>query len=222
VYICTYDGGTFQTLYKIEAPVMERPKPADYSIEADQDVYSFKALENQVANVLNKFDEVDKRYNASVANYNAAATAYNNAEKSLEKIQQAEEIVRTSYTKDEILDANTKAALGLPAGAVPKDAFNVLTKIQYGFYVGTGTYKQANANRLTFGFVPKVVFISGGNGYQVTAVQGSAQTSSVCGTGAVDRQYLSWEDTSLSWYNSESAARQLNAEDTTYFYVALG
>lgn len=218
VYLCTYDGGTFQTLYKIDVPVMERPKPADYSIEADQDVYSFKALENQVTNVLNKFDEVDKRYNASVANYNAAATAYNNAEKSLEKIQQADEIVRTSYTRDEILDADTKAALGLPAGAVPKEAFNTLTKIAYGFYVGTGTYKQANANSLTFDFVPKVILFGAFGG--IVAIKDTATVTYYTTTN--HQLYFVWSGNTVSWYSTESAGWQMNTEGTTYFYVALG
>lgn len=222
VYLCTYDGGTFQTLYKVEVPVMERPQPADYSIKDDPDVYSFKALENQVANVLNKFDEVDKKYNTSVANYNAAATAYNNAEKSYEKIKEADELVRTSYTRDETLDAATKEALGLPETAVPRDAFNCLTKIASGTYVGTGEKGSSHPNSLTFGFVPRVVIISGGSSQCIMV---NDAPSAVVVFSYDSSQYsinVTWQDNTLAWYSAGDVERQLNTEGKTYYYVALG
>lgn len=52
-YVCIYEGETFETLYKIEIPVNARKKPADYTIEDDQEVYSFNALENSVNNAVN-------------------------------------------------------------------------------------------------------------------------------------------------------------------------
>ena len=51
-YICTYEGSTFETQYKIEIPVKPRSKPEDYTLEDDPEVYSFNALENQVVNAL--------------------------------------------------------------------------------------------------------------------------------------------------------------------------
>ena len=75
-YICTYEGDSFETQYKLEIPVKPRSKPEDYTLEDDSEVYSFNALENQVANALYVFDvkaaEVDVKYNSAVDAYNGA------------------------------------------------------------------------------------------------------------------------------------------------------
>lgn len=50
-YICIYEGETFRSLYSIEIPVTTRNKPGDYTIEdSNGEIYSFKALENLIAN----------------------------------------------------------------------------------------------------------------------------------------------------------------------------
>ncbi len=71
-YICTYAGNTFETQYKLEIPVKARNKPGDYTLEDDPEVYSFNALENQVANVLAAYAEVDVKHREAVAAYEAA------------------------------------------------------------------------------------------------------------------------------------------------------
>lgn len=238
VYLCTYDGGTFQTLYKVDVPVMERPQPSDYSIKDDQDIYSFKALENQVANVLYRFDEIDKKYNDSVANYNAAVVAYNNAEKDYEKIKAAEEIIRTTYTKDEILTDATKTLFGLDASATPDDVFayifNNKTKIKCGSYVGTGVGGAANPSSLTFDFVPQFVVI-----FQTSSPSplknGSADLTLFNGVftslglyfGASGYNWgnvnVEWEDTTVKWWaTGTNADVQQNEASETYLYIAIG
>lgn len=78
VHICMYEGDTFETLYKMSIPVKARKKPADYTIEDDEDIYSFNALENLVTNALIRVDTelseakttlatAEKRYNDTVA-----------------------------------------------------------------------------------------------------------------------------------------------------------
>ena len=52
VYVCTYEGNTFETQYKLDIPVKARNKPEDYILENDPEVYSFNALENQLANAI--------------------------------------------------------------------------------------------------------------------------------------------------------------------------
>lgn len=47
-YICIHEGDTFKSLYRIEIPVKARTKPSDYTIEDDEEIYSFNALENLV------------------------------------------------------------------------------------------------------------------------------------------------------------------------------
>ncbi len=43
-YICTYEGEAFQSLYRIEIPVIARAKPSDYAGEVESEVYSLEAL----------------------------------------------------------------------------------------------------------------------------------------------------------------------------------
>lgn len=46
--VCIRDGEVFKTYHDIRIPVKARPKPADYTITDDQDIYSFTELENLV------------------------------------------------------------------------------------------------------------------------------------------------------------------------------
>lgn len=46
--VCIREGEVFKTYHEIRIPVKPRPRPADYTITDDQDVYSFLALENLV------------------------------------------------------------------------------------------------------------------------------------------------------------------------------
>lgn len=63
VFVCTYEGGTFQSQYHLELQVKARPKPLDYTLDVtDGEVYSFNALENQIANVQTKIDEAESAY----------------------------------------------------------------------------------------------------------------------------------------------------------------
>lgn len=50
-YVGIYEGETFKVIETIEIPVIAKAKPADYVIEdSDEEIYSFKALENDIAN----------------------------------------------------------------------------------------------------------------------------------------------------------------------------
>ena len=50
-YVGIYEGDTFKVIETIEIPVIAKTKPADYTIEdSDEEIYSFKALENEIAN----------------------------------------------------------------------------------------------------------------------------------------------------------------------------
>lgn len=76
VYVCMYEDETFETLYKIEIPVNARNKPNDYTLESDEEVYSFNALENQIVNALEEMDaataQSKQALNKAIADYNAA------------------------------------------------------------------------------------------------------------------------------------------------------
>ena len=79
VYVCTYEGVTFQTLYKIEVEVKARTQPADYTLTDDPEVYSFNALENQVVNVLDKYATVDAKLTAAKTAYEGAKAIVDDA-----------------------------------------------------------------------------------------------------------------------------------------------
>lgn len=52
-YIGIYEGDTFKTIEVIDIPIITREKPSDYTIsDTDEEIYSFKALENQIANIV--------------------------------------------------------------------------------------------------------------------------------------------------------------------------
>lgn len=54
-HIGVYDGKTFKVVELVEIPVTPRKRPLDYQIEdSDEEVYSFKRLENELANKADK------------------------------------------------------------------------------------------------------------------------------------------------------------------------
>lgn len=66
-HIGIYEGDTFKVLEKIEIPVLPRKRPVDYRIEdSDEEIYSFKELENHIANMVKQSD-----YNANNTALNA-------------------------------------------------------------------------------------------------------------------------------------------------------
>lgn len=81
-YICIRQGDSFESLCKIDIPVKARKKPYDYSFEdTDGEIYSFTALENQIANGLHDATEI---YNATVTAKNAAEASAKAAAETLE------------------------------------------------------------------------------------------------------------------------------------------
>lgn len=48
VYVCGYEDSTFKTYYKIGVPVKPRSKPGDYTLENDDEVYSFNEVEKRL------------------------------------------------------------------------------------------------------------------------------------------------------------------------------
>lgn len=99
---------------------------------------------------------------------------------------------------------------------------SVPSKIEYGSYVGTGTYGSSSPNVLTFGFVPKTVFVkdeTASLNYMI-AVAGCTSTRGISG-GTNSQISLTWSGTSLKWYASNTFI-QLNFPNENYYYVAIG
>lgn len=56
-YICGYIGETFKTYYRFDLKLIGRVKPADYTLDVDdEEVYSFNALEQKIIDALNEYD----------------------------------------------------------------------------------------------------------------------------------------------------------------------
>lgn len=62
-YVCIYEGETFRSLYSIEIPVKARTKPADYTIQDnDEEIYSFTKLENMIGPAFERYEEINALY----------------------------------------------------------------------------------------------------------------------------------------------------------------
>lgn len=71
-WVCIYQGETFESLYKLVIPVNARNQPADYTIEGDEEIYSFIELENAVANAMAEVVKAEDSYNAAAKKYDDA------------------------------------------------------------------------------------------------------------------------------------------------------
>ena len=120
---------------------------------------------------------------------------------------------------------------------IPFDNAVGAPKVETGSYVGTGTYGSSNPNSLTFGFVPKLVVITGNGVGEIGILQCSAgaRFGVYMDTKLVNSATLSISvsGNSVSWYSytpyqngtavSNAAAYQLNTKSSyAYTYLAIG
>ena len=139
---------------------------------------------------------------------------------------------RNTYPDSGILSGYEYEYLGIPF-----DNAVTAAKIETGSYVGTGTYGKANPNTLTFGFVPKFVWIYGFKRNDAWYDAGDVTKVPVgiipegdfgrhfppcSSTESSNTAYSKRVGTTLSWYNTGSAGNQLNYSDSTYYYIAIG
>lgn len=233
VYVCTRTGATFETLYKIEVPVTARPQPEGYTLTNDQEVYSFEALENEVKNATLTAEQLSEKLDDEIEGIRNVGKANS---------------VLISGADGRLTNAGTPTVdpsvlLGKP-GAAP--AWASMAKlagamgcaiVETGTYVGTGTYGEANPNKLTFEHKPEVVIITAYNpstnvGGLAVFVRGNPVGSGLAnlkdnagGTNAAP--LLDWsQGNSVSWHSTYANAVtgpdcQLNEQGTGYYYVAL-
>ena len=76
-HIGIYEGDTFKVIELIEIPVIARKRPSDYQIQdSDEEIYSFKALKNEIANMITlkehnkKYSEITARIDNIIAHNN--------------------------------------------------------------------------------------------------------------------------------------------------------
>lgn len=107
------------------------------------------------------------------------------------------------------------------------------TKIETGSYTGTGTYGSSNMNNLTFGFVPKLIFIfvspsSAGTGDNAIIPAISLTNSYLLGGymyGTLRNgsySYAKIDANNVSWYDPSSESGQMNHSGWKYSYIAIG
>ena len=152
----------------------------------------------------------------------------------------------TPLNKANLLTDNTAVLIWPDASTRPddptvNDALGALVpqisakaKIATGSYVGTGTYNSANPCSLTFDFVPQIIIInpmvgSSGGGtsrlnpitYPVDEIYGIAYRTGSSYQEAFSVS-VSYSGTTVNWYSKNSAAKQQNESNRTYYYVAIG
>ena len=106
-------------------------------------------------------------------------------------------------------------------------------KIAAGSYTGTGTSGSwANANSLTFDFVPKLVIIKDNSNYHQAGIfiwncnadvlsSNSTYTATFYMTGN-GVPMVKYEGNSMSWFSNNNAIKQMNDSGKTYRWVAVG
>lgn len=68
-HIGVYEGETFKVIEVVSIPVIPKKRPEDYQIQdSDEEIYSFKALENKIDNALIEIQAVLSQYSATGIN----------------------------------------------------------------------------------------------------------------------------------------------------------
>lgn len=98
-------------------------------------------------------------------------------------------------------------------------------RIEYGSYIGTGTYGKDNPRSITFKRVPKVVFVCGKGPYLI-AVNGCENVSLISWIGNYTISVSTeWNDKTFTWIGSSvkdvGAKGSLNTKDQVYYYLAI-
>ena len=242
-HVCGYNGATCETLYKLEIPVRERPKPADYTLQDDPEVYSFNALENAVVNATRELQNAEQAVRSAETTLtnavnNLGGTVADEVNKQMDaavddKVNNAVAGMLDDTLTDETKAANAKATgvalANMEAALSTQIAAQVATRarVVVGTYEGAGKFGSSNKNELTFDGELLAICINDpveGDGVDTlyggyTWVKGSAH-------GKVS-EYLSadltWADNGVKWWNNYGAGAkaQLNTSGKKYPYVAF-
>ena len=143
--------------------------------------------------------------------------------------------VGDALNKANLLPDDVATALGLTGNPQVKDALSKLktladigisrAQIVTGSYTGTGTYGQSNPKSLSFSNSLYLLFISPAASNVAINPTVLIRDATFSITDANINEWAritqSWSDKSVSWYNTNSAARQLNESGVTYNYAAV-
>lgn len=152
----------------------------------------------------------------------------------LNQWEPTDKLSRTDFNADNAaIDAAIKAVETAVGNKAEQSAVTALTaalgsggqtaRIAYGTYTGTGTYGADNPNSLSFDFCPVMVVCYAGS-YALWPTIFMRGATSASGGDAKDpiSFTLSWASNAVTWYEANSAAKQLNTGGTTYYYMVLG
>ena len=141
----------------------------------------------------------------------------------------------TFLNKNNLLKDATAALYGRGSSAVPDEILSDIRKLldnraqmAVGTYIGTGTYGADNLNSLTFSFEPHFVFVTRpgrGNVLSGDAFFWAYPSSGTVSLIDADEDYVNdaiLNGNTFMWGNGDSANYQLNLENTTYLYIAIG
>ncbi len=146
----------------------------------------------------------------------------------------------TPINKKTLLTDETAFLLGLGENATPNEALKRLSsllifeqlgaKVEYGTYIGTGTYGEANPTTLNVGFKPLFFAVSQSR-QRIYSFIGSTATRMEWTPSAEPlnppvENYVTWGGNSVQWYCTvttpvSGAANQMNAI-RIYNYVVIG
>lgn len=107
---------------------------------------------------------------------------------------------------------------------------NIQTLYATGTYTGTGAYGSASPNSLTFAHAPKFLIVmpetgtdARYEGFMALAGVTNLYTGGIANDVSNTRSQIrfTWNGTTVSWYNTTSAADQQNTNGATYRYFAL-
>ena len=94
-------------------------------------------------------------------------------------------------------------------------------RIVTGSYTGTGEYNSIHPNSLTFPDTPLFLAVGGANNFHFWAVKGDDASGATRGSNGPVWVTLSWNDKTVSWFNTNTAEYQLNVANRVYTYIAL-
>ena len=132
----------------------------------------------------------------------------------------SDRIMLEDFNADNLKVDSALAALGEAIAAAPK--------IAVGSYTGSGSCGASSPRTLTFAFQPKLVIVVENSWDYLKAgtalISGQSLSAGIGGgtnSGACLSLTVSWSGNSVTWYGP-SAEKQLDMENTGYFYCAIG
>lgn len=229
-YVCTYEGETFRSLYAIEIPVKARNKPGDYTLENDEEIYSFNALENQVVNALVEVEKAKVAYNTAEELLKTTLATIGNTVDNHVAEAIAELLDTTLTLSGKAADAKAvgdviaeiNETLGTHRDDIDDLQDDILTRAKFasGSYVGTGTYGEANPTSIPVPFKPKLMIIVSGLDLTPNIYIESWFTSEYVYSSA-QGIHTKYENSTIFMYGVGTDNRvqeQYNVEGTTYHW----